>query len=89
MERQPNPVDVICLCSACGEIRPLRLRIEDPEQRLRRLDICEVVSVRKASYVGAESMVFLCRAAEEGAVCLVELRYILRNHSWQLIRMVN
>ena len=32
MEQKVCPVDVIAMCSASGEIRPLRLRMEDEEQ---------------------------------------------------------
>ena len=39
-----RPVDVISMCSADGEIRPLRLRMEDEEHQLLRIDIDEIVA---------------------------------------------
>ena len=42
-----RPVDVISLCSAAGDIRPLRLRLEDERQELRRVDVIEVVRARR------------------------------------------
>ena len=56
------PVDVISVCSACGEIRPLRLRLEDESHQLRRVDIDEIICVKEIQYVGIEAHVFLCRA---------------------------
>ena len=41
------PVDVISVCSASGDIRPLRLRMEDGEHQLLRIDIDEVISSKE------------------------------------------
>ena len=46
MEHGIYPVDVICMCSASGEIRPLRMRLEDEDRKLLRVDIDEGVSVK-------------------------------------------
>ena len=35
MEQKVFPVDVISMCSASGEIRPLRFRMEDEHHQLR------------------------------------------------------
>ena len=43
---QSKPVEVISVCSADGEIRPLRLRMEDDRHQLLRIDIAEIVSQR-------------------------------------------
>lgn len=56
------PVDVISMCSAGGEIRPLRFRMEDEDHQLIRIDIAEIVSSRQIQYVGIEAQIFLCRA---------------------------
>ena len=47
MVRKTCPVDVISVCSASGDIRPLRLRVEDEEQGLIRVNIDEVISVKE------------------------------------------
>ena len=78
-------VDVISLCSAAGEIRPLRLRLEDESQELRRVDVIEVVSVKQIPYVGAEAYVFVCRVNFGGKPGLVELEYGIRSHTWRLL----
>ena len=83
-----QPVDVISMCSANGDILPLRLRMEDESHQLLRIDIEEVISSKKIQYVGIEAHVFLCRAVVQGRPWLFELKYTIRSHSWCLQRKV-
>ncbi len=85
---QGSPVDVISVCSACGEIRPLRLRMEDEQHRLLRIDIEEVISTKPIQYVGIEALIFLCKAMVAGKQWLFELKYTIRTHSWCLQRRI-
>lgn len=86
MEQGSRPVDVICVCSADGQIRPLRFRMEDEQRQLFRVDIDEVVSTKQICYVGVEAMVFMCRATVWGKCWLFELKYSFRSHTWCLLR---
>ena len=88
MEQKMCPVDVISVCSASGDIRPLRLRMEDEKHELLRVDIEEVVSVKQVQYVGIEAHIFLCRATVEQRQWLFELKYTIRTHTWCLMRKV-
>ena len=88
MEQNNRPVDVISMCSAGGDIRPLRLRMEDEAHQLLRVDIDEVISVKKIQYVGIEAHVFLCRAVVRGTQWIFELKYTIRTHTWCLLRKV-
>lgn len=88
MEQKNCPVDVISMCSAGGEIRPLRLRMEDERHQLLRVDIDEVVSVKQVQYVGIEALIFLCRAVVQEKRWLFELKYTIRTHSWCMMRRV-
>lgn len=89
MEQKMCPVDVISMCSADGNIRPLRLRIEDDAHQLIRVDIDEVISVKQVQYVGIEAFIFLCRATVEQKRWLFELKYTIRTHVWCLHRSVS
>ena len=88
MEQKICPVDVISVCSADGEIRPLRLRLEDEAHQLLRVDIGEIVSMKQIQYVGIEAQIFLCRATVRGKPWMFELKYTIRTHSWCLLRKV-
>lgn len=86
MEQKNCPVDVISVCSANGDIRPLRLRVENEFHQRYRVDIDEIIHVKEIRYVGAEAHIFLCRAAFGDAQWLFELKYTIRTHTWYLIR---
>lgn len=88
MEQKLCPVDVISVCSASGEIRPLRIRMEDEAHQLLRIDIEEIVSTKEVQYVGIEATIFLCRATVREKKWLFELKYTIRTHSWCLMRKV-
>ena len=88
MDRTMYPVDVISVCNADGEIRPLRLRLEKEEEGPVRIDITEVLKVTEIPYVGVEAHVFLCRAKPHGREMLFELKYTFRTHSWCLLRRI-
>ena len=88
MEQRICPVDVISMCSADGQIRPLRLRMEDEDRTLLRVDIDEVISVKQIQYVGIEAQIFLCKAMVKGKQWMFELKYTIRTHSWCLFRRV-
>lgn len=84
----PQPVDVICVCQADGSIRPLRLRLENEENMMVRVDVEEVLSTRKVDFVGVEALIFLCRIHLCGRAKVIELKYTFRNHSWWLCRQM-
>ena len=82
------PVDVISVCNAAGEIRPLRLRMEDEAHQLLRVDITEIINMKPVQYVGIEAQIFLCKAVVKGKEWLFELRYTIRTHNWCLHRRI-
>ena len=83
-----QPVDVIAMYSANGDILPLRLRMEDEDHQLLKIDIEEIISSKMIQYVGIEAHVFLCRANVKGKQWLFELKYTIRSHCWCLRKKV-
>ena len=83
-----QPVDVISICSANGDIRPLRLRMENAEHQLLRVDIDEVISMKPIQYVGIEAQIYLCKAFVAGKEWLFELKYTIRTHNWSMHRRI-
>ena len=88
MEQNIYPVDVICMCSANGDIRPLRLRMSDDVLGGLRINIDKVISSCSVQYVGIEATIFLCQATVEEKQWVFELKYTIRSHSWSLLRKV-
>ncbi len=83
-----RPIDVISMCSADGQIRPLRFRMEDEHHQLLRVDIEEIITCKEIQYVGIEAQVFLCSATVKNKKWLFELKYTIRSHNWCLMRKV-
>ena len=83
-----QPVDVISVFSANGDIKPLRLRMEDEEHQLLRVDIHEIISMKPIQFVGIEAQVFLCKSIVQGKEWLFELKYTIRSHMWSFLRKV-
>ena len=83
-----QPIDVISVCSAGGDIRPLRLRMEDEQHQLLRIDIDEIISVKPIQFVGIEAQIFLCRATVRGKEWMFELKYTIRSHRWSIHRRI-
>ena len=88
VEQMNTPVDVISMCSADGQIKPLRLRMETEDHQLLRVDIDEIISRKDVQFVGIEAQIFLCRATVQEKKWLFELKYTIRTHSWCLLRKV-
>ena len=65
MDQKICPVDVISMCSADGEIKPLRLRMEDETHQLMRVDIDEIVSCSKDSEAHAQRIADLTRVQQQ------------------------
>ena len=88
MEPRNSPVDVISVCSASGDIRPLRFRMEDEHHQLLRINIEEIIDTKEIKYLGIEATVYLCRATVQGKQWLFELKYTIRSHVWSFVRKV-
>ncbi|MBP3313440.1 MAG: hypothetical protein J6K84_02145 [Oscillospiraceae bacterium] len=88
MDHTHLPIQVISLCGADGQIKPLRFRFEDEAHGLHTVNILEVLDVRNVMYVGIEAFRFLCRGAEDGESHVFELNYAVRSHRWSLLKKV-
>ena len=83
------PVDVISVCSANGEIRPLRLQLIDEERQMLRVNIEQILSTEEIQHVGAEAKIFLCRATVWDRKWTFALKYSIRSHSWCLLGRIS
>ena len=87
MEQRMCPVDVISVCSAAGEITPLRIQIIDEEKQMMRFNIEQILRVDDLEHVGVEAKVFRCRATVWGRKWTFDLKYYIRSHNWCIQRM--
>lgn len=89
MEQKMCPVDVISICTASGDLRPLRIRLEDENRQMLRINIDKVLDVKEIRHVGAEANIYLCRACVWDRMWTFELKYSLRAHTWCMLRTIN
>lgn len=86
MEIRNQTVNVISLCSAEGEIRPIRLQLPGENQQMIRVDISRIIQVKDIAYIGAEARIFSCLGTIGNMECILELKYHFRNHIWELLK---
>ena len=81
MTEKAQPVDVICVCTTEGEIRPLRLRVAEAGQTLR-VDIDQILRIDKNAHFGSESITFQCSAMVFRHRLNFCLKYCVRSARW-------
>lgn len=85
MQQKICSVDVICVCSTEGGIRPLRFRATDEQDQKLCINIDEVLRTDEIKTFGREQQIFLCRATVDGRKWLFELKFSVRAHRWYLL----
>jgi hypothetical protein len=78
-------VDVICICNADGEIRPLRLRLADERTGWVRVDIDQILRIDRDQRFGSESITFLCGAQIHDRRRIFCIKYAVRSHVWSIL----
>lgn len=86
MEQSIQPIDVIALLGADGEIRPLRIRAQNGEQVYLQGTVKEILCSKENKRTGSGIHIFLCRIQAAGKCTVAELKYDNRNHSWYMVR---
>ena len=89
MEIINRPIEMISFCAANGELKPLRFRYEGYGHHTRIVRVREILSAKESALVGIQSFLYLCRAMVDGRDQLFELRYMVKDHSWVLYRMLS
>lgn len=85
MAQKKRAVDVISVCSAEGEILPLRMQLLDDTGQILRVHIQQAKQVREITHVGVESAIFQCRACVHDRDLRFQLQYSFRSHTWHLL----
>lgn len=89
MDDSAKSVDVISVFSADGNIKPLRVQFLDDSRQMIRMNIESVIKCENIAIVGAEAMIFQCKANLWGQKCIFELKYSIRGHNWSLLRRLH
>lgn len=83
--KEQKAVDVISVCSAEGEILPLRLQMVDENKQLLRIHIQQARVTERIEHIGAEAVIFHCKAEVYDRNLSFRLKYTYRSHIWHLL----
>ncbi|WP_312100207.1 hypothetical protein [Lachnoclostridium sp.] len=83
------PVDMISFCSTLGEVKPLRIRLENEAHERVSADIIEIAYRKQIKPSGLTILIYGCRLELFGEIRLAELHYHTDSGRWTLFRMVS
>lgn len=83
------PVDMIAFCSTLGEVRPMRIRLENEAHERVTTDIIEIVYRKQIRPSGLTILIYGCRVELFGENRLIELHYHTDSGRWTLYRIVS
>ena len=83
------PIDTISFCNTLGEIKPMRIRIENEAHERIIADIKEIAYHKETKPSGITVLVYGCKLILFGEERLIELHYYTDTHRWTLFRIVN
>lgn len=83
------PVDMISVCNTLGEVKPMRLRLENELHERVTVDITEILLRKEAKPSGVRILIFVCRVCLYEEEHLIELHYNTESLKWTLYRMLS
>ena len=82
------PVEAISVCNTIGDIRPMRIRLEDEEHQLMVLNVEEIIYCKESNLSGIRSFRYGCKVRMHGVERLIELIYNVHSHRWTILRLL-
>ena len=82
------PIDMIFYCSTLGEIKPMRIRLENESHERITADVTEIVYRKEIKPSGLTILAYGCKMILNGEERLVELHYHSDTHKWTLYRLI-
>lgn len=89
MKESNIPVETISVCNTVGDIRPMRIRLEDEDHHLMVLNVEEVIYCKESNLSGILSYRYGCKVHMYGVERLIELMYNVNSHKWSVLRILN
>jgi hypothetical protein len=82
------PVEAISVCNTIGDIRPMRIRLEDDKHQLIVLNVDEVIYCKESNLSGILSYRYGCKVHMYGKEKLIELMYNVQSHKWTILKIL-
>lgn len=80
-------VDMICLSSSEGEIRPLKFRIQESSGESRIVKIDRIISKKEEKLAGNRMLVFTVQSVMDGTERIYEMKYEIQTSRWYLYKL--
>lgn len=80
-------VDMICLSSCEGEIRPLKFRIREDASEPRIVKIDRIISKKEEKIAGNRMLVFTVQSVMDGIERVYEMKYEIQTSRWYLYKL--
>ena len=89
VQKNNIPVEAISVCNTIGDIRPMRIRLEDENHQLISLNVDEIIYCKECNAAGILSYHYACKVHMYGEMRLIELMYHIQSHKWTIIRILS
>jgi hypothetical protein len=83
------PIDMISFSSSLGDIRPMRIRLENEAHERVAVDIKEIAYRKETKPSGMTILVYGCKLMLYGEERLIELHYYKDTCRWTLFRIIS
>lgn len=89
MQKNNIPIETISLCNTIGDIRPIRIRLEDDDHQLIVVNVDEVLYCKECNLAGMKSYRYGCKVKLHGKERIIELMYNIHSHKWTIVKILN
>ncbi|MDF2820279.1 MAG: hypothetical protein K0R15_720 [Clostridiales bacterium] len=89
MQTNNIPVEAISVCNTIGDIRPMRIRLEDDNHQLMILNVNEIIYSKECNLSGIISYRYGCKVHIHGVERLIELMYNVQSHKWTILKILS
>lgn len=80
-------VDMICLSSSEGEIRPLKFRLRESSGESRIVKIDRIISRKEEKIAGNRMLVFTVQSVIDDTERIYEMKYEIQTFRWYLYKL--
>ncbi|MCX7773365.1 MAG: hypothetical protein N2376_09670 [Clostridia bacterium] len=80
-------VDMICLSSSDGNIKPLKFRFQEGNQESRIIKIDRILDKKEEKLAGNRMLIFTVQSVLDGVERVFEMKYETQTFKWYLYKL--
>lgn len=82
-----QPIEVVSYTDSKGNIKPLRLRLQNEDETLKVIKVDKVIIKEIEKLAGNTMFVFKCQSLIDNVMKLFEIKYDLKTCKWMLYKI--